>query len=399
MLNRRAFVQTVGVGALGALVPFSRPLQAAQRAGTATRVAMPNLASMVRIGSNENPYGPGAKALEAVRDAAAIANRYPGPAVARLVAAIAAKHGVPEDHILLSGGSGDILRAAVNTFTGKLMPIVTGSPSYESPMRQAQHIGTPVKAIRVKPDMTLDLPAMMKAATGAGIFYICNPNNPTSTAVPIEAVTQVIERMAKLSPKTLVLVDEAYFEYADLPNFGSAIPLATKYPNVLVARTFSKIHAMAGMRVGYAIAQPKVLDTLRENHSPSGMSVMSLSAATASLLDEDSMEKNRSLNRDVRKTVMEGFTTAGLEIAASDANFVFVNIKRDSIGFQAACRDKGIAVGRAFPPLTNWARISIGTEAEMTTAMAVFMEVLATPAAAAPKESASMLLDLPSELT
>jgi histidinol-phosphate aminotransferase len=398
-MNRRVFVQTVGAGALGALAPFAHPLEAAQRAGSATRVAMPSLAAMVRIGSNENPYGPAAKALEAVRDAAAMGNRYPGPAVAKLVTTIAEKHNVPEDHVLLSGGSGDILRGAVNSFTGKLLPIVTGSPSYESPMRQAQHIGTPVKAIKVKPDMTLDLAAMSKAAAGAGILYMCNPNNPTSTAVPIDAVTMVIERLAKMSPKTLVLVDEAYFEYADLPTFGTAIPLALKYPSVLVARTFSKIHAMAGMRVGYAIAQPKVLNALRENHSPSGMSVMSLSAATASLEDGDSMEKNRSLNREVRKTVLDGFTAAGYEIAASDANFVFVNIKRESIGFQAACRDKGIAVGRVFPPLTNWARISIGTALEMTRAMEVFMEVLSAPPAPAPKESAAMLMELPSELT
>jgi histidinol-phosphate aminotransferase len=356
------------------------------------------MAGLIRIGSNENPYGPAASVLQAVGSSAAEGNRYPGPVQQKLIDTIAAKFSVPVDNVMLSGGSGDILKAAVNTFTTRTKALVTGLPSYEAPVRQAQHIGSPLREVALDADQRLDLPAMAAKAVGAGLVYICNPNNPTSTAVPGKAVTALIEKVARASPATYVLVDEAYFEYSDLPGFETAAPLVAKYPNVIVARTFSKIHAMAGMRAGYAIAQPKTLALMRENHSNSGMSVMTMAAATASLLDVENMEKNRANNRDVRAMTVETFARAGYAVAPSDANFVFVNIKRDSRGFQDACRKEGVAVGRAFPPMTTWARISIGTREEMDKALPVFMKVLGA-APAAQTASNEELDRLPTELT
>jgi histidinol-phosphate aminotransferase len=145
---------------------------------------------------------------------------------------------------------------------------------------------------------------------------------------------------------------------------------------------------MAGMRVGYAIAHPKTLAAIRAHHSASGLSVVSLAAATASLVDTAHIERQAALNRAVRKSVLDGFTAAGYEIAASDANFVFVNIRRDSRGFQDAVLAKGVAIGRAFPPLNQWARITIGTAEEMARAMPILMAVLA-----APPHPASAMLD------
>ena len=399
-MNRRAFVQTLGAGAVGSLVAFEKPLAAAQAAvaQTAPRAGRADIAGLIRIGSNENPYGPAASVLEAVGSSASEGNRYPGAVQQKLVDTIAAKFSVPADNVMLSGGSGDILKAAVNTFTSKIRPLVTGLPSYEAPVRQAQHIGSPVREVALDGDQRLDLTAMGAKAIGAGLVYVCNPNNPTSTAVPGSAVTALIEKVAKASPATYVLVDEAYFEYSDLPGFETATPLVAKYPNVIVARTFSKIHAMAGMRAGYAIAQPKTLAKMRENHSNSGMSVMTMAAATASLLDVENMEKNRTNNRAVRALTVETFTKAGYTVAPSDANFVFVNIKRDSRSFQEACRKDGVAVGRAFPPMTTWARISIGTRDEMEKALPVFMKVLGS-APTAETASYEELDRLPTELT
>jgi len=394
-MNRRSFVQTLGAGAAGlAALEFPVRVAAQQAAPAARAAAMP---AAVRIGSNENPYGPAASAIEAIGKTSVGANRYPGQWTQTLTNTIAQKFSVPPEYVMLSGGSGDILRAVVYTYASKTKPMVTGLPSYESPTRSAQHVGAPLREVPLTSDWRLDLPAMAVKAVGAGLVYICNPNNPTSTVVPVADLTAFIEKVVATSPRTSILVDEAYFEYADHPGFGTVVPLVTKYPTLIVARTFSKIHAMAGMRVGYAIAQPKTLEAIKEYHSASGMSVMSLSAANASLLDIDNMEKNRSLNREVRKMTIEAFEKSGYTVAPCDANFLFVNIKRDSRGFQEACRQKGVQIGRAFPPMTTWARISVGTKEEMEKAIPVFMDVLGAP----PIQTASLdhLDRLPNELT
>jgi len=399
-MNRRSFVQTLGAGAVGlvALESTAPELAAAARQARPAGAARPDMSTLIRIGSNENPYGPAPSVLDAVAKAATEGNRYPGPVQQEFVETIAAKFKIPADHIVLSGGSGDILRATVETFTSKTKALVSGVPSYESPVRTATALGNPVREVPLDKDLRLDLDAMGVKAIGSGLLYICNPNNPTSTAVPAAAVGAIIEKVVKASPTTYILVDEAYFEYSDLQGFDTAAPYVLKYSQVIIARTFSKIHAMAGMRAGYALAQPKTIALMRAHHSNSGMSGMTMAAATASLKDAAYIDKMITMNRDVRKMTTEAFTKAGYRVASSDANFVFVDIKRDSRGFQDACRKDGVAVGRAFPPLTTWARISIGTKEEMDKAIPVFMKVLGAPATT---QTASFdhLDALPTELT
>jgi histidinol-phosphate aminotransferase len=365
----------------------------------AARAPRGDMAGLIRIGSNENPYGPAASAVQAVNTTATGANRYPGPAVEKLITTIAEKFDVPNDYVLLSGGSGDILRAAATTFTTRTKFMVGGSPSYASPMRTTESLGNPVKTVPLTADLKLDLDRMVAIAAGAGVFYLCNPNNPTATALTAAEVTAAVEKVRAKSPGTHVLIDEAYFEYADLPGFATAAPLTRKYPQVIIARTMSKIHGMAGMRVGYALAQPKTLELMRRHHSSSGMSVMSLSAAAASLLDTANMEKNIADNRAARASTVAAFRDAGYTVADSHANFIFVDIKRSSVGFQDACRREGVAVGRAFPPMLNHARISIGTMAEMEKAIPVFMKVLARPPQTASSIDFDALETLPTELT
>ena len=403
MLNRRSFVQSLGAGAVGLMaleqsaVTFAAAAPAQGPAAPA-RQGRPDMSGLIRIGSNENPYGPAASVLDAVAASAKEGNRYPGPVQQKLIDAIAAKFSLPADHVMLSGGSGDILNAAVKAFTTKTKALVSGLPSYEQPVRTANALGNLVKEVPLDADLRLDLAAMGAKSVGAGLIYVCNPNNPTSTAVTAKDVGALIDRIVKTTPTTYILVDEAYFEYSDLPGFDTAAPYVPKHPQVIVARTFSKIHAMAGMRAGYALAQPKTIALMRAYHSNSGMSVMTMAAAAASLLDAANLEKNRSANRDVRTMTVDAFTSAGYRVAKSDANFVFVDIKRDSRGFQEACRQQGVAVGRAFPPMLTWARISIGTRAEMDRAVPVFMQILSTPPSA---QTASYedLDSLPSELT
>lgn len=400
-MNRRSFVHTVGLGALGAAAAAAKmPALEAQQAGQYDdRRPTAIGADVVRIGSNENPYGPAPSALAAIAAVAPGANRYPGVLQQNLVNVLTAKHGVAEDHLLLSCGSGDLLKAIVMATTSSTKFMVAGTPSYESPIRTAKTIGSALKELPLTSELRLDLPAMTAAAPGAGLVYLCNPNNPTSTTVSAQSVQALVETVVATSPSTFILVDEAYFEYADTPGFATAIPLVSKYPQLIVARTLSKIHAMAGMRVGYAIAQPPTLKRLQPYHSNSGLNSMSLAAAAASLNDDANTTKNANLNRAVRKFTADAFTQAGYTVAKSDANFIFVNIRRDVRGFQDACRQKDIMVGRVFPPMTDWARISIGTMAEMTKAVPVFMEVLGSPEAKTAAVDFSHLERLPSELT
>jgi histidinol-phosphate aminotransferase len=393
-------VQSLGAGAAGLLALDQRVEAlgaAAPPAAAPAAQGRADIGSLIRIGSNENPYGPAASVLEAVGQSARDGNRYPGPGQQALVDAIAARFAVPLDHVMLSGGSGDILNAVVRAFTSRTKALVSGVPSYEQPVRTAQAFGNLVKEVPLDADLRLDLAAMGARSAGAGLVYICNPNNPTSTAVALKDVGALIERVVKVSPATYILVDEAYFEYSDLPGFDTAAPYTVQYPQVIVARTFSKIHAMAGMRAGYAIAQPKTIALMRAYHSNSGMSVMTMAAAAASLRDTENLEKNRLANRRVRAMTVDAFTSAGYRVAQSDANFIFVEIKRDSRSFQDACRQHGVAVGRAFPPMTSWARISIGTPAEMENAIPVFLSVLSAPPVYA--ASYDHLNHLPSELT
>ena len=382
MLNRRAFVQSLGVGTAGGLTLLQAELRG-QTAATQERAPRPATPpGAIRIGSNENPYGPTPAAIEAARTAIAEGHRYGGGASATLVAALAKSHSVPPAQIMLSGGSGDVLRATIQAFTDKTKALVAGSPSYEQPVRQAKQSGVPVHEVPLTADLKLDLAAMLAKAPGAGLVYICNPNNPTSTIVPVKDVAEVIASVAKASPGTYVLVDEAYFEYAEDPAFGTVIPLIEQYPQLVVARTFSKIHGMAGMRVGYAVAQEKTLTALKQYHSASGMGIMSVSAAVASFADSATLQKNQLLNRQTRAFTTAAFTRAGYTVAASQANFVLVDVRRDVKGFIEACRLKGVVIGRPFPPLDTWARITIGTQPEMERAMGVFIETLSTAPAA-----------------
>lgn len=378
-MNRRTFIQRFGVGPLsGTFVPGARAAEP-----VAGRLDVPGSAAStdapIRLGNNENPYGPGPLAIQAINHMMVRANRYPGPLAQELVSAIARTHDVPREYILLSGGSGDIMRAAVYTFTSRTRSLVTARPGYEAPMRSAQHIGSPVIHVPLTPALRLDLAVMGAKAVGAGLVYICSPNNPTSTVIPAARMIDMIEAAIKVSPTTRFLVDEAYFDYADRPGFDTMIPLAAKYPQVITTRTFSKIHGMAGMRVGYAVAQATTIAEIKPRHSRSSLSSMSLAAAVASLGDTQHHANVAARNREVRTFMVETFASAGYRVAAADANFIFVDIRRDARGFKEACRVKGVEVGRAFPPMNTWARISVGTREEMNMAMSVFMDVLSSP--------------------
>ncbi|HEV8149596.1 MAG TPA: aminotransferase class I/II-fold pyridoxal phosphate-dependent enzyme, partial [Gemmatimonadales bacterium] len=250
-------------------------------------------------------------------------------------------------------------------------------PTFEAPANWAKFIGSPVIAPRVDASLHLDFDAMAEQGRGAGLSYLCNPNNPTATVHGLSAVSGYVERVGKLSPETTVLIDEAYFEYVDEPSYGSAIPLALSNPRVVVTRTFSKVFGMAGLRVGYAVGQSATLAKLAAWLLGSNISQLSLVAAAAAVGDIPHIALEQRRNRATRAYARRFFEQAGYSVAQSEANFMMVDIRRDAKEFKLACLKHHVAVGRQFPSLPTHVRVSIGTLQEMQKARRVFASVLA----------------------
>lgn len=334
----------------------------------------------IKISSNENPMGPGQIVLDAIVAQFGEAGRYPFNAKMgdrRLLETIAAQNKVKPEHVLLGAGSQEILKVAVWAFTSPARHLVTASPTFENATGVARRMGHPVVEIKVDSQFRLDLEGMLTTVRGAGLVFVNNPNNPTATVHGAKTITDFVERVRRISPDTVILIDEAYHEYVTDPAYETAIPLAMATPNVFVARTFSKAYGMAGMRIGYAIGGSDTIKPLARLGMPYNISVLGVAAAMAALGDPKHIEAERARNTEVRAFTQKVLEDLGCRCTASQANFLFVDVGRPAAEFRAGCLAQGIQVGRDFPPFEgSHARISLGTMAEMQKAAAVFRDVL-----------------------
>jgi len=383
-LSRRSFVATLGAGGAGVLgLPLinwrgHETLHAFQ--GQADRRADRLLAErpgMIRIDSNENPNGPGEKVYEAIRRSLSKSNRYPVKAEDDLIAVIAQANGVKPENIILGCGSGELLRAAVYAFTTSEKGLVSPEPTFEAPGNFAKFLGRPVLAPKVDSQLKLDLNAMTDAAKGAGLVFFCNPNNPTATVHGKASVEQYVDAVNKASKDTMILIDEAYHEYVEDPTYATSMPLALANPRVVVTRTFSKVFGIAGLRVGYAVGQPAVLAKMSSWLLGSNTNQLGLIAATTAITDAQHIALEQKRNRATRAFTKKFFEDAGYKVPGADANFMMIDIHRDSKAFKLECVKHNVAVGRQFPALPNHVRVSIGTMEEMKKALTVFRTTLA----------------------
>jgi histidinol-phosphate aminotransferase len=341
----------------------------------------------VRINSNENPLGPGRAALDAILGKFPEAGRYPfnsTPLDSDLVAHIAAKYGTKPEHVVLGAGSQELLKSAVRAFTSPTRALVTASPSFENCPQVAKQLGHPVKDVLVDAAFKLDIEKMIAAASGAGLVFFNNPNNPTATVHGLKTVTDFVERVRRASPDTVILIDEAYHDYVTDPSYQTAIPLALATPNVFVTRTLSKAYGMAGMRIGYAIGQAETMKPLAVLKMPYNVSTLGVAAAMVALDDAAHIDAERARNTQARAFTVKALETLGCKPTDSQTNFVFADVHRTAEAFRDACAKSGVMVGRDFPPFEKThARISIGTMEEMQKATDVFRSVLrpATPTA------------------
>ena len=331
---------------------------------------------VIRLNSNENPHGPSRDAIDAITRAFGDANRYTQPSDAVLRAAIARRHGVQGENVLLGAGSGEILRVATEALTSQSQHLVAASPTFEQPAAHMLRLGRPMQAPRVDSQLRLDLDAMLAAAPGAGLVFLCNPNNPTGTAYPLSDVLMFVARVGRVAPDAHIVIDEAYFEYCDLPGYDTAIPAALANRRIIVARTFSKVFGLAGMRVGYGIAHAETIRRLEPWRLANSVSALSASAAVASCDLPAHIERQQAFNREARAYTRTALNAAGFTTLPSYTNFVMADVRRDATALQAACLAKGVAIGRPFPPLTTHARISVGTMEEMQRALPVVLGAL-----------------------
>jgi histidinol-phosphate aminotransferase len=390
-VSRRGFLRLVGTAEAS---PFSgaflsaRGLEADLAEGQtqapgqrAPRPPLPPGVEEIKISSNENPLGPGKAALDAILGKFPEAGRYPfnsSPTDSALIAAIAEKHKTKAANIVLGAGSQEILKSAMRAWVTAERGLVTALPTFENCTGYAKRYKLPLVEVKVDSAMRLDVEPMIEAASkGAGLLFFNNPNNPTATVHGAKTVTDMVERVRKASPNTVILIDEAYHDYVTDPSYQTAIPLALSTPNVFVARTFSKAYGMAGMRIGYAIGMAETMKPLAELKMPYNISVFGVAAAIAALNDPKHIADERKRNTAVRNFTVKALQEMGARPADSQGNFIFVDIGRPAAEFRAACAKQGVMVGRDFPPFEKThCRISIGTMDEMKKAVEVFRAAL-----------------------
>ena len=354
-VSRRGFAGALGA-AFGAAI--LDPVIARSAAPASARRSGP-----IALNANENPYGASENARRAIASSIADGNRYPDGAAEATRRALADLHRVPPDRIALGCGSSQILQMADAAWLGAGRKIVAAEPTFEAVLAYAAVMRAEPVKVPLTSDFRHDLPAMAAACrAGAELVYVCNPNNPTGTIV---SSAELADFCARVPSETTILVDEAYHHFVVDPGYGTAIDLLPKHPNLVVARTFSKIYGLAGMRLGYAVASSEAVRLLESHASWDNVNAAVLAAARASLAEADFVPRRRRDLNATRGRLCEELARDGRRFIPSHANFVMIDVGGDVAPVIGAFRARGILVGRKFPSMPNWLRISIGTPDEM----------------------------------
>ncbi len=309
-----------------------------------------------------------------MKNALDVCSRYPDEANDVLIEKLAKINGVSREQIVLGDGSSEILKLCAETFTGPTRgKLIAADPTFEAILEYSKANGAEVVKIPLTSSFAHDLPRMSATAKN-GLIYICNPNNPTASITPKNDLREFI---AKTPRETMILVDEAYFHYADSLDYESMIPLVKDHPNLIVARTFSKIYGMAGLRCGYGLAQPETIKRMHPFQMWDSVNIMALAAASASLDDPDQVPNGQRLNSEVKAFTTAELDKMGYKAIPSQANFIMFDCKHPVVPIIKAMKERDVNVGRLFPALPNHMRVTIGKKSEMETFLGAFKQVMA----------------------
>jgi len=352
-MDRRELMTLAGIAALGT---WTSSLAGGHRGPSA------GAGDMRRLIANENPYGPGPAAQAAAKRAATMGWRYATSEVRRLKAAIADHEGVDTSQVMIGAGSAEILRVAALRYARDGGEVLTARPTFSFLPSYARRLGATLNELPLTDDMTFDLAATAAAVNErTRLVYLCNPNNPTGTRVDGAIVRAFCEQVSKRAP---VLIDEAYMDLADDFAEHTALPRVLAGEPVIIARTFSKLHGMAGLRVGYAVAPAAIIEELDQLRVtiPSLVGVM---AATASLGDAEFLAFSRAQIREAMQITTAAMDDIGRPYTPSFGNFVLFDAGVPARDFSKAMRAAGILTGMGYRPYDTWARISMGKTQDM----------------------------------
>jgi histidinol-phosphate aminotransferase len=319
----------------------------------------------IRLGSNENPYGPSEKAKQAIQQMLSEANRYPFQAVTEFKETLAAHEGVTADHILVGAGSGDLLCATGAAFSLEGGRILSGFPTFPMLMGYGEVFKATWDKVNMNDQLAYDYDAVAREIkSDTRLVFICNPNNPTGTLVDPAIVKAFTEEVSKKIP---VFSDEAYMEFLEPSQQVSMVDLVKKGSNVIVSRTFSKIYGLAGLRIGYIVAKPEIIRKIQKNQPGIPNNQLAIAAAKASLGDTAFMDMSRKKNTEARKILTDYLDKKGYFYGKSHTNFVMFDSKSDAQGKLNQLAQQGIAIRVWDYKGMQWLRVSIGTSDEMKT--------------------------------
>ena len=330
--------------------------------------------ALAKISFNENPYGPSAKALEAMNYAFKYSMRYGYPD-GGVTQAIADHHGVPRNHLMLGAGSGEILEVVGLTYLGDGKKVIGVEPSYGQVYSHASGIDADAILLPLEDDSRQNIQRMVDATNrhyrDVGFVYLCNPNNPTGRTVTAAEIEYLLDNIPDDVP---VLIDEAYHHFVRDPDYEASLKYAIEGRRVVIARTFSKIYGMAAIRIGFAIAPPEMISEMRV-YSTGSVNVLAKWGAVASMEDTDAYDFVRRTTLRLRDQTLADLAGLGYECIPSETNFFMLDCRTPVAPIRRAFRERGVAVGRDFPPMLNHLRVSIGTEEEMGRFMNAFDDI------------------------
>ncbi len=328
----------------------------------------------IKMSSNENPYGPSRVALQAIAENIHLTNRYAADST-NLIKVVANINNISPDHVMTGTGSSEILNVAGMLVGLQQGSVVCADPTYQSLLDYAENAGVEIIRVRVAEGLNADLDGMRKAVrSDTNMMYIVNPNNPIPSVIEKNAMKAFVLEQAE---DRLVFVDEAYHEYVDNPDYESMIGLiAEGYNNIIVSRTSSKIHGLAGMRVGFGFAHPDLINEMNLRKT-GAETVLGLAAAYASYQDMEFQDFSRRKNKEALAIVERMCEDLGVRYAKSNTNFTFIETGVENAVVQEMMLKEGIMTGRLFPPFNTWSRVSMSTPEDMQYFVQVFRKLFA----------------------
>jgi len=327
-------------------------------------------ADAVLIDSNENPLGPCRAACDAMSTILPKGGRYADNLTEDLVNTFAQIEGLSADFVRATVGSTPPLVSSVTAFTSPQKSYVTADPGFETGMMTAAVVGARVVKVPLTKSYAHDVKAMLAAAPDAGVFYICNPNNPTGTLTPHSDIEYLVANKPK---DAIVVVDEAYLHFSQAP---SVLDLVKAGKDVVLLRTFSKVYGMAGIRCGFLIARPELADKAMEHGGMNFMPVTAVVAATASLKDPQLVPERRRINASIRQQTFQWLDRNGYGYIPSESNCFLLDTKRPGKDVRDAMAKENVLIGRVWPVMPTCVRITVGTQEEMEKFQTAFQKVM-----------------------